>query len=543
MRDIRLLSNRVRANSPTDLDPDRYNFLNLENAEPNLGVPGADNGIAASNADGTRKWLATGNGLTVDVTDNLIGDETTFPIDTTGYRHSTETNLAGVLTDFDSQIGTPNWVRIDTNYNAQLGDSIIADTIGGSFTVTMPPSPVFGDWIRLIDPNSWEVSPVTLDGNGSTIEGSATFLLDQENTSVDAVYDGTTWQLLITTGPRGYTGSQGPQGPIGYTGSQGIEGLAGGVSFIYVYDTDITLTDPGSGRISLDKDDFTLAGGLAINHLNINGVDISDFLQTVDDSTTPVKGHVTLTSRTDRERFAIFEINGTNTTPSANHTVIAVNYVEGVTSFIEDEEVIVSFVRTGDRGYAGSQGVLGFTGSRGFSVTDDSLNGDGSQANPLSVAKLATPVDITIDGEVAGTSSFDGSTDITITTTANQVTEITASLTLVDSWVDTGISATDLDTGTYIVQVYLNDTSINGSNNNEYVSGIMSWYNGTTNPDPTFSTDEIPLHRSGSRTTASVFLRTFRSSQASGEGIKLQILSTEPNTLASNYVFKFRKIL
>lgn len=57
MPDIYRLSGKVKKTPPANVDPNRYTFINLENVEPDLGVPLYDNAIAASDVDGTRKWL------------------------------------------------------------------------------------------------------------------------------------------------------------------------------------------------------------------------------------------------------------------------------------------------------------------------------------------------------------------------------------------------------------------------------------------------------------------------------------------------------
>jgi hypothetical protein len=50
------LSGKVKAQSPLAADPNRYEWLSLENAEPNLGTPDANGRILAGNTDGTRFW-------------------------------------------------------------------------------------------------------------------------------------------------------------------------------------------------------------------------------------------------------------------------------------------------------------------------------------------------------------------------------------------------------------------------------------------------------------------------------------------------------
>lgn len=54
---IGLLSSRVKKVPSTEVDLTRYEFLDLENAEPDLGVPPIENGVPASDPQGLRKWL------------------------------------------------------------------------------------------------------------------------------------------------------------------------------------------------------------------------------------------------------------------------------------------------------------------------------------------------------------------------------------------------------------------------------------------------------------------------------------------------------
>jgi hypothetical protein len=63
---IGLLSNRVKKNPATNADTNRYQYLDLENAEPDLGVPEFQNGIAASSTTGGRKWLYWSDSVTID---------------------------------------------------------------------------------------------------------------------------------------------------------------------------------------------------------------------------------------------------------------------------------------------------------------------------------------------------------------------------------------------------------------------------------------------------------------------------------------------
>jgi hypothetical protein len=51
------LSGRVKKVPSTLADPNRYEFLDLQNAEPDLGVPSANGYVLTSNTDGNRTWF------------------------------------------------------------------------------------------------------------------------------------------------------------------------------------------------------------------------------------------------------------------------------------------------------------------------------------------------------------------------------------------------------------------------------------------------------------------------------------------------------
>ena len=118
-------------------------------------------------------------------------------------------------------------------------------------------------------------------------------------------------------------------------------------------------------------------------------------------------------------------------------------------------------------------------------------------------------------------------------------TTFTKPITTTTEWTNTGISGTDLVSGTYIVQIYANDIFNGGTNNNEYYSGILSWFSGVTEAILEDITDEIPLHRTGSGNDGNLYLRTIRTVN---NEVNLQISSNFTMTASSNYVFTFSKI-
>ena len=121
----------------------------------------------------------------------------------------------------------------------------------------------------------------------------------------------------------------------------------------------------------------------------------------------------------------------------------------------------------------------------------------------------------------------------------DQLYTVTVSAQLTTSWQDTGINGSDLSTGTYIVQIYA-DSDVPRYHYQEFYSGIMSWSSAGTNSN---EVDEITLHRAGhAPNDGNIFLRTLRH-PSGGDNLMLQLRATHNSTSASNYIFKFRRMI
>ena len=140
---------------------------------------------------------------------------------------------------------------------------------------------------------------------------------------------------------------------------------------------------------------------------------------------------------------------------------------------------------------------------------------------------------------VAGNVQHTGLT-MTSGTDIDQIYSVTDSLTLSTSWQNTSINSSELQTGTYIVQVYVSDFAVGGGHYYEMYSGIMSWYGSSTNST---GVDELPLHRAGHAANAGDFyMRTARHASG-GNNLTVQVRGTTSNSGASNYIFKFRRMI
>lgn len=123
---------------------------------------------------------------------------------------------------------------------------------------------------------------------------------------------------------------------------------------------------------------------------------------------------------------------------------------------------------------------------------------------------------------------------------ANKVISITKSITLKTDWQDTGIEGTDLETGTYIVQISGIESNSTPGIYGEIWSGIFSWYSKLTNST---NAEEILLHNAGHADNSNeIYLRTIRQGKEIGK-LKLQIAAKQAGKSAANIVFKFRKMI
>lgn len=199
---------------------------------------------------------------------------------------------------------------------------------------------------------------------------------------------------------------------------------------------------------------------------------------------------------------------------------------------------------SGNTSFPGTVTASKFSGPLTGTVTGNCTGSSGScTGNSATATKLATARTISLTGIVTGSASFDGSGNVSISTSSDSlgsVITITKSLKLTTEWMDTGILLSSLGTGTFVVQVGpFSDYSIGSSQYHEGYSGIMYSYSGGSNSS---AYDEIPLHRCGhAPNSGCIYLRTMR--VASPNSPKLQIASAQSYTSELSITFKFRRLL
>lgn len=83
------------------------------------------------------------------------------------------------------------------NYTAVVGDSILADTSSGSFTITLPASPTTGGVISIVDSKgTFTRNPLIINPNGRTIQSDPTVMyISNTGFGFDLIYNGSDWRI------------------------------------------------------------------------------------------------------------------------------------------------------------------------------------------------------------------------------------------------------------------------------------------------------------------------------------------------------------
>lgn len=81
-------------------------------------------------------------------------------------------------------------------YTATAGEKVAADVTGGAWQLDLPGAPVTGDKVAVSviggDP---EANPLTVDGNGNTVEGDGALAMNLRFVQVSLIFNGTEWRI------------------------------------------------------------------------------------------------------------------------------------------------------------------------------------------------------------------------------------------------------------------------------------------------------------------------------------------------------------
>ena len=160
--------------------------------------------------------------------------------------------------------------------------------------------------------------------------------------------------------------SSGPTGPTGAQGVQGNDGNFGGASFDYTFDTSVVDSDPGPGKLKFNNASLNVATILRIDDLDDTSSDIQEYVRGINNSSASIKGHFRISKKSNLSVFGLFTI--TSISEEQGFFNIGCSFVSGSsnTPFVNSEDILITFARTGIQGAQGIQGPQGVQGPQGI---------------------------------------------------------------------------------------------------------------------------------------------------------------------------------
>lgn len=134
---------------------------------------------------------------------SLVSTGVQFPDSTTQTTALPAPSTAGnVLTSngtnwTSATAGGTSYVTKVANYTAAAGDLILADTSGGSWTLTLPASPTTGSVVTVLDAKgTFGVFSLFINPGGNAImNDSTTLIVGTNGQGFGLVYNGTQWRI------------------------------------------------------------------------------------------------------------------------------------------------------------------------------------------------------------------------------------------------------------------------------------------------------------------------------------------------------------
>ena len=233
---------------------------------------------------------------------------------------------------------------------------------------------------------------------------------------------------FIRTGDKGTKGEVGPQG-------------LGGVSFEYQFNgTTISDTDPGNGKIIMNNSSVASTTQIYIDDVEAGSTNtnIEAFLRTIDDSNSLVRGHLRVTDKFNGNKFVLYSITGTTIEATGYHKINVTHVtgdVAGNNIFANNDDLVLTFARTGDKGQKGEINVFEIEVQDGDNTDEEKLVLTGPAGVPsdevvfeagvgLSIARSGDKITFTNEDRGSSTNTFLGLSDTPSSFTANKTLKV-----------------------------------------------------------------------------------------------------------------------
>ena len=420
---VKYLSGRVKRTPQDQLKEDRFRYLNLEQAEPNLADPPTSNVptgqqfqlIAIPGQPGKRYWVPTGGGL-------IPGAITIFDenVQVSAADSITQVNFEGKAVTAEVSVQSPSG---HPGFAATV--TVIPVTVGDNPPNT--PTPRNGElW--------WESDTGDLYVYYEDVNSSQWVQANAGGRGDDGD-KGDKGEPSTVQGPQGIQGVEGEKGAPGNVLAKGVKGEPGtsikgepGASIkgepgndikgdkgdqgdqgdkagiLFKFSNATSMVDPNPGNFRFNSTSLSSVSAIAIDALDNNSNDFSDFLTTWDDSTNTVKGTLEIKSNLNTDTtHAVLQI--TSITDNVGWLQIGVqNPVGNIPSNLE--VCVLNFSRAGDKGQKGEVNVAAAGANTQVQFND---NGSFAGANNLQFIKSNTTPELILKPSDTSTNTNGGS--------------------------------------------------------------------------------------------------------------------------------------
>ena len=126
---------------------------------------------------------------------------------------------------------------------------------------------------------------------------------------------------------------------------------AGGDSAQFTYSTTTTDADPGDGKLRFNNATLSSATIAYIDDKEINGTDVSAWVQSFDDVTgnDTNRGRIRMSKSNTLDTWAVWKVSGA-ATDASGYTKLTLTYIDTAGTFANNDKVFLSFVASGEDG-------------------------------------------------------------------------------------------------------------------------------------------------------------------------------------------------
>lgn len=146
------------------------------------------------------------------------------------------------------------------------------------------------------------------------------------------------------------------EGDKGDPGIPGDDGTFGANSDLYVFNS-ATVGNPTNTKLLFDNVNLSAATSISVSNVDLAGITVTNWLASLNTSNATLKGYIRVCKEFDNTSFVHYSVSAY--TANAGYATFSINYLSGsaASPFTNLDNVVFSFVISGNNGAAGAAGV------------------------------------------------------------------------------------------------------------------------------------------------------------------------------------------